>query len=235
MPGPIHISRGQDRHAAALTAPRKLGPLDPVAVRIREHSLELRSRVAFGIAVDASHQCDITVARRQYCRELERAVQHLDRRNTTALRALWASAYSAAVHDPVSDPRLGVCPRCDLADRVHRRPGELVPPGRLTNPQPGPPVPGSWMTEAAIRLPRVRNQLAQLVAQYDAHGDKDETARAVRVLTSTEERLVRDHLDLTLAAVPAWAALESAWSADPQLLHDGCHTCWSAHRQRAVR
>ena len=234
MSRPIHISRGHDRHAAALRAPRSLGPLPPVPSRIRDHVLELRSRVAFGIAVDRSHQSDVPIARVRYLRELERAANVLDAGNAAVLRASWATAYAAAVHDPRNDPRLGVCPRCDLAERVRLRPEELVPPGRLTHPSLGPPTVDGFTTEAAERLPRVRNGFALHVAQNAAHGEHTGIVRAIRVLTSTEQRLVRDHLDLTLQALPVWAALESSWAEDSSLLHEGCNSCWAIQRQRTT-
>lgn len=234
MPAHLPIKHGRDRHAAALAAPRALGPLEPVPVRIREHILELRSRLAFGIAVDASHGSPVSIERTRYLRELERAVASLDSRNVAALRTLWSGARAAATHDPVTDPRLGSCPRCDLIERVRRRPGEAVPPGRLTHPPVGPPPPHAGSVEEQTRLPRVRNMVALELARTSAHGDEVESLRATRVLTSIERRLVRDHLDLSLAAVGQWAVLEASWARNPSLVHDGCALCWAEEQQRAA-
>jgi len=80
------------------------------------------------------------------------------------------------------------------------------------------------------RLRRLGDTFSRSVDQAASHGLQQEFERASRVLASTEERLLRDHLDLVLTQVGRWERAEKRWQANAGKLHRDCLYCANPQR-----
>lgn len=209
--------------------PKQIPPaFDTVIPLIRQRLagilIDWRVAVAADIAADNSHGRSVAVSRLDYVDRLDNAVRRLAPQTLASCAPTWAADAAASVHDPATTRRPDVCRICALLEFVLEHPQDPNPPASLTRRAAAPPQSSSWDLEAAERLPRLRDSFCRTAVQAAIHGSP-QFERARRVLASTEERLLRDHLDLVLTQVGRWERVEKSWLANDDQLHHDCHHC----------